>query len=82
MDGKKTNNIFIPTARTSNYGKGPRIWNALPNIIKNMTSLHAFLTNMVDLIYIHIFYFLIAQNLLKNLFFLLNCLMIIIVMQN
>ena len=33
MDGKKINNLFIPTARTSNYGmkllkvKGPRIWN-------------------------------------------------------
>ena len=35
MDGKKTSNLFIPTARTSNFGmkllkvKGPRIWNAL-----------------------------------------------------
>ena len=48
MDGKKTNNLFIPTARTSNYGvkllkvKGPRVWNALPNSIKNMTSIYAF----------------------------------------
>ena len=52
MDGKKTNNLFIPTARTSNYGmkllkfKGPRIWNALPNSIKIITSLHAFLKEL------------------------------------
>ena len=50
MDGKKINNICIPTARTSNYGmkllKGPRIWNALPNSIKNMTTLHAFLKKL------------------------------------
>ena len=45
MDGKNTNNLFIPTARMSNYGmkllkvKGPRIWNALPNSIKNDISI-------------------------------------------
>ena len=52
MDGKKINNLFIPPARTSNYGKkllkvkGPRIWNASPNSIKNMTSLHDFLKKL------------------------------------
>ena len=52
MDGKKINHLFIPTARTSNYGMkllkvtGLRIWNALPNSIKDMTSLHAFLKKL------------------------------------
>ena len=40
MDGKTINNLFIPTAKTSNYGmkllkvKGPSIWNALPSSIE------------------------------------------------
>ena len=48
MDGQKINYLFILTARTSSYGmkilkvKDPRIWNPLPNRIKNMT-MHAFL---------------------------------------
>ena len=51
MDGKKINNLFIPTARTSNLKiKGPRIWNALPNSIKNMTST-CFLEETKSLLY-------------------------------
>ena len=48
IDSNKVNNLLIPFARTTNYGlkqlrvNGPRIWNALPNKFKNMTSLHAF----------------------------------------
>ena len=44
----KINNLFIPSARTTNYRlkqlkvNGPRIWNALPNNIKNMKSLRTF----------------------------------------
>ena len=46
-DDIKIKNIFIPSVRTTNYGlkqlkvNGPRIWNALPTNIKNITSLHA-----------------------------------------
>ena len=42
------NNLHIPFARTSNYGLkkikviGPRIWNNLPNSIKNLSSFHIF----------------------------------------
>ena len=48
VDGNKVNNLFIPFARTTNYGlkqmkvNGPRIWNALPDNLKNLTSLHVF----------------------------------------
>ena len=48
IDGNKVNNLLIPFARTTNYGlkqlrvNGPRIWNTLPNELKNMTYLHAF----------------------------------------
>ena len=47
VDGNKVNNLFIPFARTTNYGQqmkvnGPRIWNALPDNPKNLTSLHVF----------------------------------------
>ena len=68
MDGKKTNNLFIPTARTSNYGmkllkvEGPRIWNALPNSIKNTTFVFSIFSLQKN------FYFFL---------FLLNCLIII-----
>ena len=43
------NNLFIPFARTTNYGlkqlkvNGPRIWNGLPNNIKSITSISLFL---------------------------------------
>ena len=51
-DGTKINNLFIPSARTTNYGlkqikvNGPRIWNTLPNNIKNSSTLHAFLSKL------------------------------------
>ena len=51
-DGTKINNLFIPSARTTNYGlkqlkvNGPRIWNTLPNNIKNSSNLHAFLSKL------------------------------------
>ena len=47
-DGIKIKYIFIPTVRTTNYGlkqlkvNGPRICNALPTNINNITSLHVF----------------------------------------
>ena len=47
--GIKINNLFIPSVRTTNYGlkqlksSGPRIWNVLPTVIKNTTSLYVFL---------------------------------------
>ena len=46
--GSLTNNLFIPSARTSNYGmkllkvKGPKIWNAIPVSIRNTLSLISF----------------------------------------
>ena len=51
-DGTKIHNLFIPSARTTNYGlkqlkvNGPRIWNTLPNNIKNSSNLHAFLSKL------------------------------------
>ena len=45
-------NLFVPYARTTNYGlkqikaDGPRIWNAIPNHIKTITSLNVFLKNL------------------------------------
>ena len=45
-------NLFIPSARTTNYGlkqitvSGPKIWNDLPYLIKNNTSLNIFLNNL------------------------------------
>ena len=44
--------IYLPFARTTNYGlkqlrvNGPRIWNSLPTNIKNATSMHVFLKNL------------------------------------
>ena len=41
-DGSIIKNLFIPSARTTNYGlkqlrvNGPRIWNSLPTFIKNV----------------------------------------------
>ena len=52
-DGTIIKNLFIPSARTSNYGLkqlrvvDPRIWNALPSHLKNETSLNnVFLKNL------------------------------------
>ena len=51
-DGSKIINLFVPSARTTNYGlkqlkvNGPRIWNDLPSTIKNSTSLHIFLKKL------------------------------------
>ena len=48
-DGIKIKTIFIPAVKTTNYGvkqlkvNGPRIWNALPTNIKNITSLNVYL---------------------------------------
>ena len=45
-------NLFIPSARTANYGFkqlrmiSPRIWNALPSYLKNENSLYVFLKNL------------------------------------
>ena len=50
-DGSIIKNLFIPSARTTNYGlkqlrvNGPRIWNSLPTYIKNTTSLKVFTNN-------------------------------------
>ena len=47
-DGNKINNLFIPSARTTNYGlkqlkvSGPRIWNALPLSLKKLASINIF----------------------------------------
>ena len=49
-DGKLIKNLFIPYARTTNYRlkqlkvNGPRIWNAMPTNIKDISSLHVFLS--------------------------------------
>ena len=43
-DGIIINNLFVPSAHTTNYGlkqlrvNGPRIWNELPSQLKNATS--------------------------------------------
>ena len=51
-------NLFIPSARTTNYGlkqlrvNGPRIWNSLPSNLKNVTSLLKVFTNNLKIHYI------------------------------
>ena len=51
-DGIIINNLFVPSARTSNYGlkqlkvNGPRIWNELPASLKNASCLNIFLKNL------------------------------------
>ena len=46
------NNLFTPSARTTNYGlkqikvNGPRICNDLPTYLKNVTSLNVFSKNL------------------------------------
>ena len=51
-DGIIINNLFVPTARTTNYGlkqlkvSGTRIWNELPSYLKNAPSLYIFLKNL------------------------------------
>ena len=48
-DGIVINNLFIPSATTTNYGlkqlkvNGCMIWNALPTLIKKYKSLNIFL---------------------------------------
>ena len=50
--GIKINNLFIPSVRTTNYSlkqlknSSPRIWNVLPTMIKNITSLYVFLKKL------------------------------------
>ena len=45
-------NLYVPYARTTNYGlkqiktDGPRIWNAIPNHIKNIKSISLFLNHL------------------------------------
>ena len=51
-DNLSTNKLFIPFARTTNYGlkqltvNGPRIWNALPDHLRNEESLLKFLRKL------------------------------------
>ena len=51
-EGIVINNLFAPSANTSNYGlkqlivSGPRIWNKLPSDLKNVSSLNAFLKKL------------------------------------
>ena len=51
-DDLNINNLFIPLARTANYGlkqlrvNGPRIWNAVPTHIRNEKSLNVFLRKL------------------------------------
>ena len=54
IEGLSINNLFIPSARTTNYGlkqlkvNGPRIWNKIPSSLKNITSLSVFLKKLKD----------------------------------
>ena len=47
-----SNNLFIPTARTSHYGlklikvQGPKIWNEIPPLIRNINSSKIFIKNL------------------------------------
>ena len=47
-----TNNLFIPTARTSHYGlklikiQGPKIWNEIPPLIRNISSPKLFINKL------------------------------------
>ena len=51
-EGIVINNLFAPSANTSNYGlkqlkvSGPRIWNKLPSDLKNVSSLNVFLKKL------------------------------------
>ena len=53
-EGLSINNLFIPSARTTNYRlkqlkvNGPRIWNKIPSSLKNITSLSVFLKKLKD----------------------------------
>ena len=59
-DGIIINNLFVPSACTSNYGlkqlkvNGPRIWNELPASLKNASCLNIFLKNL-NVLYFKIF---------------------------
>ena len=49
---RTSNNLFIPTARTSHYGlkllkvQGPKIWNVIPPTIRNNTSTQCFIKEL------------------------------------
>ena len=66
-EGLIINNLFLPSARTTNYGlkqlkvNGPRVWNTLPSYLKNATVLSIFLKNL-KLLYI-------SQDMPQTLFF-------------
>ena len=51
-EGLIINDLFVPSARTTNYGlkqlkvNDPRIWNKLPFYLKNATVLSIFLKNL------------------------------------
>ena len=51
-EGIVINNLFAPSANTSNYGlkqlkvSGPRIWTKLPSDLKNVSSLNVFLKKL------------------------------------
>ena len=53
-EGLSINNLFTPSARTTNYGlkqlkvNGPRIWNKILSSLKNITLLNAFLKKLKD----------------------------------
>ena len=51
-----TRTLFVPTARTSNYGLkllkvlGPRIWNSLPSLLRNNESLISFIKKLKSIL--------------------------------
>ena len=51
-----TRTLFVPTARTSNYGLkllkvlGPRIWNSLPSLLRNNESLSSFIKKLKSIL--------------------------------
>ena len=78
-DGTKINNLFIPSARTTNYGlkqlkvNCPRIWNTSPNNIKNSSILHAFLSEYRLTLFYFIFMFSSSQIFFFFLLLLIKC---------
>ena len=59
-------NLFIPSARTTNYGlkqlrvNGPRIWNSLPTYIKNATSLKVFTKSIIIIMFFPCLFYLVV----------------------
>ena len=49
-------NIFVPTARTSNYGLkllkvlGPKVWNSLPPLLRINESLNSFIKKLKNIL--------------------------------